>query len=213
MTDLVLARHGETTWHADNRYAGSSDVALTARGHAQAEALASWADGAGLDAVWCSTLSRARETALLSARAIGAPPHADERLRELDFGEAEGRTAAEMERLFPERRAAFTADPVAHHLPGGEDPRLAVKRALSCFDDIVDRYPEGRVLVIAHSTLIRLVLCHVLGVPLREYRRLLPTVRNTALTTLSVTGGRTALIDYNVPPGAAAARPSERREA
>ncbi|ASU84430.1 histidine phosphatase family protein [Nocardiopsis gilva YIM 90087] len=205
MTDLVLARHGETTWHANNRYAGSSDVPLTARGYDQAETLATWAGGAGLDAVWCSTLSRARETALPSAEAIGGEPRADERLCEVDFGEGEGKSVAEMERLFPERRAAFVTDPVAHHLPGGEDPRLAVKRALACFDDIIDAHPDGRVLVVGHGTLMRLVLCRLLGLPLREYRRVFPVVRNTALTTLRMSGGRAALIEYNVPPEIAAA--------
>ena len=43
MTELVLVRHGETEWHADNRYAGRSDVALTPRGHEQAADLARWA--------------------------------------------------------------------------------------------------------------------------------------------------------------------------
>ena len=48
MTDLVLVRHGETVWHAENRYAGVSDVALTPRGAIeQAGQLAAWADTPG----------------------------------------------------------------------------------------------------------------------------------------------------------------------
>ena len=42
-TRVVLARHGETVWHADNRYAGgSSDIDLTERGREQADLLAGW---------------------------------------------------------------------------------------------------------------------------------------------------------------------------
>ena len=70
MTRIVLARHGETAWHAENRYAGRSDVALTPRGHEQAELLAGWAARAGLSAIWCSPLGRAHET----AAAAGPPP-------------------------------------------------------------------------------------------------------------------------------------------
>ncbi|NUT12685.1 MAG: histidine phosphatase family protein, partial [Nonomuraea sp.] len=55
MTDLVLVRHGETVWHAENRYAGTSDVDLTERGRDQAAMLAAWAAEAGLAAVWSST--------------------------------------------------------------------------------------------------------------------------------------------------------------
>ena len=73
MTDLVLVRHGETVWHAENRYAGVSDVALTPRGEEQAARLARWARTAGLVAVWSSPLSRARRTAQGCAGAADLP--------------------------------------------------------------------------------------------------------------------------------------------
>src|SRR5436190_22842468 len=136
MTYLVFVRHGETIWHAENRYAGSSDVGLTLRGYEQAKLLAGWARTAGLDAIWVSPLSRAQETAALAARATGLSPHVDARLRELDFGQGEGRTIAEMEQMFPEALADYQTDPVAHHLPAGEDPREAAGRVLACFKDI-----------------------------------------------------------------------------
>ena len=63
MTRLVLVRHGETIWHAENRYAGSSDIPLSPRGLEQAEQLAKWASRADLAAIWISPLRRARETA------------------------------------------------------------------------------------------------------------------------------------------------------
>jgi broad specificity phosphatase PhoE len=59
MTDVLLVRHGETVWHAENRYAGTTDVALTDHGREQARALGGWARDAGLSALWCSPLSRA----------------------------------------------------------------------------------------------------------------------------------------------------------
>lgn len=53
-TTLLLARHGQTVWHAENRYAGVSDVALTDTGRAQAEALGHWAADHPVDAIWTS---------------------------------------------------------------------------------------------------------------------------------------------------------------
>src|SRR5690349_17984464 len=147
MSNLVLVRHGETIWHEENRYAGISDVALTSRGYEQAKLLAAWARSAGLDAVWVSPLLRAHETAALAARAAGLTRQVDERLHELDFGQGEGRTVAEMRQLFPEALAAYHADPITHHLPGGEDPQKAVERVIACFEDITLAYPGGRVLV------------------------------------------------------------------
>ena len=199
MTSLVLVRHGETEWHAENRYAGVSDIALTERGVRQAAELARWAQSAGLSGIWASSLSRAQRTAQACATAVGMPLQVDARLRELDFGDGEGLTAAEMEVRFPEAVSAFRADPVADHLPGGEDPMQAASRFIQCLQAIVDQHPDGRVLVVAHTTAIRLALCQLIGVPLRDYRRLMPFVRNCGLTEIRLTGDSVALMEFNTP--------------
>ncbi|NUS08823.1 MAG: histidine phosphatase family protein [Nonomuraea sp.] len=202
MTDLVLVRHGETVWHADNRYAGTSDVDLTERGRDQAAMLAAWSAEAGLAAVWSSTLSRARVTAGPAAAAAGVEPRVDARLRELDFGAGEGLTSAEMHARFPEARAAFERDPAAHPLPGGEDPYAAADRFIAALRDISGKHPGARVLVVAHTTAIRLALCRLIGVPLAEYRRTFPRLDNCAVTELRADAGRAALLRYNCPIGA-----------
>jgi len=199
MTDLVLVRHGETIWHAENRYAGASDVELSRQGRAQAAQLAAWASSAGLCAIWASSLSRALATATPCAERAGLPLQVDLRLRELDFGDGEGLTAGEMRQRFPEAFAAFGIDPVANHLPGGEDPAAAVGRFVAGLNDIAEGHPGGRVLVVAHTTVIRLALCHFLGAPLDHYRRLFPIIRNCALTEVRMEGRRAALLQFNVP--------------
>ena len=90
------------------------------------------------------------------------------------------------------------------HLPDGEDPRAAVARAVACLHDIAREHPRGRVLAVAHTTLIRLVLCHLLGVPIANYRKLFPFVRNVAITEIRLAGDETSLLQYNAPldPGA-----------
>lgn len=199
MTDLVLVRHGETVWHAENRYAGVSEVELSPRGLGQAARLATWASSAGLAAVWSSSQGRALGTATPCAEAAGLRLQVDARLRELDFGDGEGLTSQEMRERIPEAFAAFGIDPVANHLPGGEDPIAAVGRFVACLHDISDLQSEGRVLVVAHATMIRLALCHLLGAPLGDYRRLFPAIGNCALTEIRMTGGRPALLQFNVP--------------
>jgi len=199
MTHLVLVRHGETEWHADNRYAGVSDISLTARGVRQATELATWARTAGLAGVWASPLRRAQLTAKACADATGMPLQIDERLRELDFGDGEGLTTAQMEQQFPQAVQAFRADPVSDHLPGGEDPARAAHRFTECLDEIAGRHPDGRVLVVAHTTAIRLALCRLIGLPLREYRRTFPFVRNCGLTEIRLHRGEVALMEFNTP--------------
>ncbi|MFE0172929.1 histidine phosphatase family protein [Streptomyces sp. NPDC059002] len=203
MTDFILVRHGETVWHDGNRYAGRTDVDLTPRGLRQAAALGAWAAGEHIDAVVSSPLSRARLTAAPAADALGLVPRVDERLLEVDFGRGEGLTRDEMRARFPEELAAFLRDPVAHHLPGGEDPRAAAERAGDCLTDLAAAFPEGRVLVVAHSTLVRLLLCRQLGIPLADYRRVFPALHNGALTELRLREGQMSLLRFNAPAAVA----------
>jgi len=195
-TTLFLVRHGETVWHAENRYAGTSDVELTQRGRDQARRLAAWAGGAGLEAVWASPLRRARATAEPAARALGLPVSVEADLSEVCFGAAEGRTLAE---LPPEQVAAFRADPVAGAFPGAEDPRRAARRGVAALHRIAERHPGGRVLVVAHNTLLRLVLCTLLGVPLARYRTAFPQLRNCAPTEIVLSGAGAGLLALNTP--------------
>jgi len=202
VTEVVLVRHGETVWHAENRYAGSSDVDLTVLGRSQAGTLARWARDAELAAVSCSDLVRARDTAEPAASAAGVELHVDARLREVHFGEGEGRTRAEMDALFPDALRAFHARPATRPLPGAEAGVAAVDRAMPALREIAGAHPGGRVLLVCHSTLLRLLLCHLLGLPLDDYRRVFPRVSNVALTTVALPpddpAGPAGLLGFNV---------------
>ena len=81
----------------------------------------------------------------------------------------------------------------------GEDPVAAAERFIDCLSDVCRAHPDGRVLVVAHTTVIRLALCSLIGIPLKEYRRLFPAVRNCALTELLRVDGRTAVLEFNTP--------------
>ncbi|QVQ51752.1 histidine phosphatase family protein [Spiractinospora alimapuensis] len=206
-TTLYVVRHGETTYHGENRYCGSTDAPLDESGVRQARNLARWAGGAGLTAVYSSTLSRAVDTADPCARAAGVMPLRDERLVEVDFGQGEGLTSAEMRDQWPQERAAFERDPVAHHLPGGEDPVRATRRGRAALDAVVSDNLGGTVLVVCHGTLLRLMVCSIAGIALARYRDLFPVVRNTAGFTLrySVPGAEDtrnaswSVLGFNVP--------------
>ncbi|MFC8344679.1 histidine phosphatase family protein [Streptomyces sp. NPDC057280] len=199
-TTLLLARHGQTVWHAENRYAGVSDIALTDEGRAQAEALGRWAAAHPVDAIWTSTVSRAIATAAPACRALGLTSRPEPALRECDFGVVEGRTLAEFAAENPRAAEAFRSDPVAHPFPGAEDPKEATERGVAALRRIARAHSGGRVLVVAHNTLLRLALCELLSIPLGEYRRVLPRLRNAAVTELRVTAtGSAALLSLNVP--------------
>ncbi len=200
MNRLVIVRHGETVWHAENRYAGRSDIALNEAGELQAEALAHWAAGAGLSAVWSSPLLRARLTAAPCAKSAGLPLLIEPALAELDFGAGEGLTRAEMQERFPAEHSAFEQDPARHPLPQGESPAEAVTRGVEALQRISETIAgERRTLVVAHSTLIRLMLCRLLEISISRYREIFPQLANIALTELAFTPRGAALLSFNVP--------------
>ena len=198
-TTLLLARHGQTVWHAENRYAGISDVPLTATGYAQAEALGRWIAAHPVDAVVTSPLSRAVATAEPACRALGITPARETDLRECDFGVLEGRTLAEVATEDPDAAEEFRADPVAHPFPGAEDPKAAAGRGAAALRRVATAHEGERVLVVAHNTLLRLVLCRLLSIPLGDYRRVFPQLRNAAVTELRLTFDQVGLISLNVP--------------
>ena len=75
----------------------------------------------------------------------------------------------------------------------------AAAHGLACLEDLAAAHPDARVLVVAHTTLVRLVLCELLGLPLAEHRRLFPFVRNCAISEVRLGGRRPALLELNSP--------------
>src|SRR5712691_6348769 len=90
MATLLLVRHGETDWNAEHRWQGHADVPLNARGRKQAKALAEELAPQGVDAIYTSDLSRARDTAAIVGERLGVPVVLDPDLREIDVGSREG---------------------------------------------------------------------------------------------------------------------------
>lgn len=199
---LLLTRHAESVWHKANRYAGASDIDLTPHGVQQARRLADWVGPQGVDAIVCSPMHRARETAAPSAAATGIEIEIEDDLREVDFGIAEGRTLAELD---PDVVARFLADPVAAPFPGGEPPTVAAQRCATALRRIAARHGDATVLVVGHNTVLRLALCVLIGLPVARYRQVFPRLDNVAVTEIAladVGAGPVALLSLNVPTGA-----------
>lgn len=181
MTRLLLARHAETVWHEENRYAGGrSEPELTDRGLRQADQLAKTAVALGVDVVVSSPQRRAVTTATPAAEALGVPLHLRPDLREVDFGDLEGHTLSEMD---PEAVRRFREDPEANAFPNAEPLQAAGERCAAALRE-VDAEHDGTVLVVAHSSLFRIGLCVLIGLPVARYRHIFPLLENVALTEI-----------------------------
>jgi uncharacterized phosphatase len=169
---LYYLRHGQTTWNADgNRYAGASDVPLTDLGVRQAKAGAALIRDIHFDAVFCSGLSRALETAKLVLEGRDVPIVQDPRLNEMNYGNWEGRTLDEILAEPGNHWHDWARDPDGWR-PGetGELASELVARVTSFLYDVMQ--PGRTVLAVAHHTTGRLLIAHTLEMPLAHYRLL-----------------------------------------
>jgi broad specificity phosphatase PhoE len=153
---ILLARHGETDDNVPpQRFMGSRDTPLNARGREQARALADAVAARGVRGLWSSALSRARETAEIVGAALGLPAQIDNRLAESDRGRWEGRLVTEIEAEEPDLWAAWRRGGAGFRFPGGESLLEHQTRALAALDDI--RSGPLPALVVAHGGTIRAI--------------------------------------------------------
>ena len=139
---LVLLRHGEAEGNRELRYLGSGaagDVALTARGAAQARQAAQALAGYPLVAIYASPLRRAWLTANALADATGLAPQPAPDLREQDYGAWEGLTRAEAQARNPALHAAWEAGDDGAP-PGGESQSQLRARVVACADALAARH-------------------------------------------------------------------------
>ena len=169
-TRVFLVRHGATVLSAEDRYAGSVDVALSEEGRAQARALGARLAGEPLAAVYASPMSRAQDTARSIVDGRGVDLVTVPELRETDHGHWEGKTREEIRAGFPDEYPRWERDPFTFAPSSGETGLQVLARALPAFLAIVSRHPDSSVLVVSHKATIRLVVGELLGVELRGYR-------------------------------------------
>lgn len=186
---MVLIRHGQTDWNKAGRLQGQVDIALNETGREQAQAAARSLEGQGFTRVVTSPLGRALETGSIIAAHLGLPePTTDAGLVERAYGELEGAVDAELPEgtrqvLHPGHGA--DPSPVEEEgfrlglLPGVERSRATGDRGVEALRRVHAAYPQDRVIVVAHGTLIRLALD-----ALDEWKRFHPSPGNAEATPL-----------------------------
>jgi alpha-ribazole phosphatase len=159
MTRLLLIRHAEPDDDARGRCYGRLDIGLSSVGVANAERLGRSLRDVELAAVYTSPRCRAVQT----AAAFSATPIVDERLRELDFGELEGRTYEEIELERPDFFRGWMEAPTRVQFPGGESYAELRARVAAAIDALVAAHSGAAVAVVAHGGVVRAALASALG--------------------------------------------------
>ena len=147
---LLIVRHGEAQFNAEHRYLGALDPELNARGISQAKELQSVLP-ANLDAVVCSPLRRARQTADILCQSRGHSPKLNYAFRERNVGVFEGLTQEEARIKFPELWAQNVTRSWGGAPTGGETINEVVERVAEGLNDLYTSYAGKVVALVAHG--------------------------------------------------------------
>ena len=167
MPKLVLIRHGQSVWNAENRFTGWTDVDLSDKGVLEAEAAGDSLAEIRFDVVHTSGLRRAQRTAEIiigrNTHSSGVPVFRDERLNERHYGDLQGLNKAETAEIHGADqvhiwRRSFDVPP-----PGGESLKMNAERTIPYFEEeILPDLDEGKnVMVSAHGNSLRSIVMHI----------------------------------------------------
>jgi len=180
MTLVDLMRHGTPV--GGQRYRGHLDDPLSEEGWAQMRAAVG--DACPWEAIVSSPLQRCAAFARELAERHGRPLELEEGLREISFGDWEGRHVRDILAAAPDEVSRYWQDPVRHTPPGGEPLEAFRERAVTAWERVVRRHTGSHVLIVGHGGLIRTLLTHILEMPLTATLRL--EMPNAGLTRIRV---------------------------
>ncbi len=158
----------------EGRFFGHQDVGLSKEGREQLKAMARRMTAEKLSAIYCSDLQRAR----LAAEAIGRlqrprkKPEPMTALRELNLGVWEGLTYTDISTRYPSELKARYQDMEGFRISGGESLADLAGRVVPAFMEMVGANKGGRVCVVAHAGVNRIILAKLMGAPLDRIFRL-----------------------------------------
>jgi alpha-ribazole phosphatase/probable phosphoglycerate mutase len=179
ITTLIdLIRHGEPV--GGIRYRGQIDDPLSAKGFQEMRA------AVGKERPWelivSSPLSRCLAFAEELSQESKLPLEVDERLQEIGFGEWQGKTREEITRYDPGVLQRFYRDPTTYRPDGAEGLAEFRTRVVAAVNNILNRHAGKHILIVCHAGTIRMVLGHILDIPLANLFRI--KVANAGLTRI-----------------------------
>ncbi len=197
-TVFGLLRHGITIWNEQKRIQGSRDSKLSQQGKKATAAWARFLAGSHWDRILASDLGRVKETVAILNGVLDLPLTFDARLRELDWGEWEGKKVAEIKtgaaaELERQVMAGWNFRP-----PGGESRAEVLARAKAALIDGSRSWPGKNILTVCHLGVIKGLVLDSLG---NSYLPSDPVrLEQNAMHQLSCAGERLSCLQLNIPP-------------
>ena len=167
---IYFLRHGETDDSQKGGYCGTLDPDLTPEGHQMADDFADAYKSFPWVAVFSSPLRRAQATAKPLCEATGIGMQLKEGLREIAYGQWEGMTPEDVNRIFHDDYVRWLTDPGWNAPTGGQRGIDIARRSSLVLEEIERTCITGNVLVVSHKATTRIMLCSLLGIDVGRFR-------------------------------------------
>ena len=151
-------------------YCGTLDPDLTPAGCQMAEDFADAYKSLPWAAVFSSPLRRAVATAKPLCEAVGIQMRLKKGLKEIAFGQWEGKTPEDVNREFHDDYVRWLTDPGWNAPTGGEKGIDIARRSSLALEEIENTCASGNVLVVSHKATIQIMLCSLLGIDVGRFR-------------------------------------------
>ncbi len=168
MSTLILIRHGQTLWTKQKKYQGHTDLRLSAKGRQSTRSLSKRLEKIGMDFLYTSPLKRARESCAILNRRIRLKPRMDSRLKEINFGVWEGKSAKE---LITAKEPAYLSWMKGKWKtpPRGESLSSFRRRVRNFLKECLKQHTDQKVGIVCHGGTIRMIALEVLGLPMEHF--------------------------------------------
>lgn len=194
MTEIVLARHGETEWNVKDLFRGLADIPLSAHGLEQAEKLARYLSSTKIEAVYSSPLQRARQTAGFIAREHHLEVSVTQGLLDINYGAWQGLTVPQVQEKYPELYSRWTERPQRVRIPDGDTLSQIRRRSRAVVTEVIARH-SGAVVLVSHRAVIQVLICTLLGISTSHFWNI--SLDTAAITTFNYENERFVLIEHN----------------
>lgn len=186
---IYLVRHAETV--LDGHYCGAMDVCLSKHGDVQARKLGAYFESIPIDICFASPLLRTRQTAAHICTGKKLEPQFLDSIREIDFGEWEGKKFDEVQRRDPAIYKQWLENPFETKIPKGE-PFNEFSKRVGAFALQIKKNRFSDILVVSHGGALSMLLIHLLDMKSGEFWNWAPSLASITELRRSFNGTASA---------------------
>lgn len=157
---LYVMRHGQTDWNVAGKVQGCTDIELNKNGVKQAQKAREKFNQCDIDVILCSPLKRTKKTAEIVNQDKQVPVIFEERLKERNFGDLEGK--------YPEKYRQKFINAWNYLLNAKEDNIEPVvnlcDKVWGFLDEVKEKYQDKNVMLVTHGAISHVILAYFEGI-------------------------------------------------